>query len=125
MKLACAGETRAPPRASPFQPGTIDERAGGCGNVRRHVSAIGVLKNAAGARRLERLRLFAIRQRLAGDLTKSRRIAGQNPEHRRQQHFACSLQAASIVPEFHLFARKIARRARRDRRDAPTRQARR
>ena len=109
MKFPCAVDTRAPPARLTFQPGTIDERASRSGDAFGHVVPIGVLKNATGARSVERLRLFSVSKRLAGHFAKRCRIAGRDAEHGRQKHFAGFLQAASIVPEFHLVAGKITR----------------
>src|SRR5262245_46724845 len=56
-------------RLLPLQTCAIDQRARGCGNSVGHAIArrIRVLKNAAGARHVERLRSLAERERAARD----------------------------------------------------------
>ena len=125
MKLPWVGDTRASPRDAPFSPARSTSAPADAGMSAGTSAAIGILKNAAGARRIERLRPLSVRERLARDVAKRRRIAGRHAEHGRQQHFAGFLQAASIVPEFHFVARKIARRSVAARPAAPTRPARR
>ena len=114
MKLPCVGETRAPPIATPFEAGAIDQRAGRPRHARRaRASRPGsrILKDAAGARRVERLRPLAERQRLARRRAQRRRVAGRHAKRRRQQHLAGPLQAAAIVAERHRRRRHVARRA--------------
>ena len=54
---------------APLQAGAIDQRAGGPRNAVGHAVArrVGILEDAAGARRVERLRPLAVGQRLARD----------------------------------------------------------
>ena len=114
MKLPCVGETRAPPIARALQPGAIDQRAGRPRNAVGHrvAAAVGILEDAAGARRLERLRALAERQRLARD---RRAAPPARPAERGRSadssDLAGALQAAAIVAERHRRRRHVDRRA--------------
>src|SRR4051812_43336640 len=93
-EIAVRGGDPGAADAHPLETGAIDERAGRPRNAVRHMiaRAIRILKNAAGARRIERLRPLAIRQRLPRRRAHRRRIAGENPELGPQQHLAGVLQ---------------------------------
>ena len=117
MKLPCVGETRAPPTAAPLSPARSTSAPADHGMPVRHAVAarLRVLEDAAGARRVERLRPLAERQRLARRRAQRRRIARRHAERRRQQHLAGLLQPAAIVAERHRRRRHVADRRRRGR----------
>src|SRR5581483_9156563 len=108
----CRRYSRAANRGA-FEAGAIDERAGGWryafGDV--FTGRIGILKDAAGARRVERLRALAERERFSRCRAHRRRIAAANAEDGRQQHFARTLQAAAIVAESHRLDGNVYRQA--------------
>ena len=100
MKLACTGDTRAPPIAVPFSPArSMSAPAdGGIPSGTRSTAGSGFWKTQPGARQVERLRALAVRQR------PPRRLAQAPPgrrrrqrEERRQHDLAGPLQPAAIV----------------------------
>src|SRR5581483_12081625 len=87
-----------------FEAGAIDERS----SRPRHPLGqavpirLRILEDAPGARRIERLRRLAVRERLARDGPERGRIARRDAERRPEQDFARALQAAAIVAEAHV-----------------------
>ena len=125
MKLPWVVDTPGIADARPLQPRPIDECAGRAGISAGTSDRSGFWKMqpALGVSSGCVLLRYASDSRAIG--AKRRRIAGRTQNTRRQQHFAGSLQAASIVAEFHRRGRKIARLAVELPRDAPIRPARR
>ena len=102
-----------------LQPGPIDQRAGRPRDAVRHAvaSRLRILKDAAGARRVERLRPLAKRQRRARRRAQRRRIARPTRETPPTSRTSPRvLQAAAIVAERH--RRRAARRSIAPSRDA-------
>src|SRR5258708_32628264 len=100
-------------RLGPAPPARPFKRRRGDEPPRRRRDAVGhaidgwirVLKDAAGARRLERLRPLPVRERLARDRAKRRRFSPPHEKIGGQHHFPRALQPAAVVPEFHVGSR--------------------
>src|SRR5206468_668972 len=98
----------------PFQPRAIDEGAGRPWNPGGHLvaaRAIRILKNAAGARRVQRLRALPVRERFARRRAQGSRLTARHAEDRRQDDLTRFLQAALVVAEAHRRARDVGRDA--------------
>ena len=94
---------RRPARA-PFSPARSTSAPAEYGIPSGTISTDGsrVLEDAAGARRLERLGPLAERQRVTGDGSQRGRIAGRDPEIRRQHDLARAVQPAVVIGELHV-----------------------
>ena len=81
MKLACVGDTRAPPLRAPFSPARSTSAPAEQGMSVRHPLArrIRILEDAAGTRQRQRLRALAVRQRVPGDGTQVLGLAAGRP----------------------------------------------
>src|SRR3954471_19267485 len=112
-EVAMRGRDPRAANAHSLESRAIDERAGRPRDPVRHViaRAVRILKNATGARRIERLCALAIRQRLPRHRAHRRRLAPDDSELGPQQHLAGILQSAAIVAECHLGCRHVAYRA--------------
>ena len=113
MKLACVVDTRARPARASLSPARSTRAPGGPRNAVRHVVAcrIGILKNAPGAGRFERLRSFAEGERLARRCPQGLRLPVSDLEVGRNHDLTRAMQPAVVVAELHRRHRHVVDRS--------------